>query len=144
MLTKESGKSEYLYYMNIYRGYAILSIVLIHSLYRFLDHSLWYYDYLLQFFGESTCIFLFISGFLYEFLGYEDVSYLEFVRKKVWRLIVPYLFWISPCLILEIVIHWELFNFYRMIWILISGLSIYNGALWYIQLIFCIFISSLP
>lgn len=131
---------EYLHYMNMFRGYTILSIVLVHGLTRFLDHSLWYYDYLFQFFGESTCIFLFISGFLFEYLNYEGLSYIQFVRKKASRLLLPYMFWIIPSLILEGTYLKEAVDFYRILWTFVSGVSVYNGAHWYIQLIFCVFL----
>lgn len=130
---------ERLYYMDLYRGFTILCIVLVHSLSRFLDHSLSCYDYLAQLLGESTCIFCLISGFFYDYIGYDNQPYSQFIRKKVQRLIVPYLFWSIPFLLWESVFKFGTFEKKWIVWAMASGLKGFNPAHWYIQLIFVLF-----
>lgn len=126
--------------MTQYRGITILCIVMVHSLYRFLDSSVWYFDYLYQLLGESTCIFCFISGFLFYHIDYSKYSYCEFVIKKAKRLLLPYFCWTLPFLVLEHIFRFGEIDIKWFLWSLVSGMSLFNGALWYIQLIFTIFL----
>ena len=130
MTSGETNHRERLDYMNLYRGFTILCIVFVHSLTRFLDHSLWYYDLLSQFLGESTCLFCFISGFFYEYIGYDTLTYKQFVIKKIRRLILPYLFWSFAFIIWECIWRYGCLDIKWMVWVFVlvlPNLMVYIG-----------------
>lgn len=127
-------------YMTNYRGFAILMIVMVHCLTYFYNRNYEEYPYLYSFWGHSTDLFLFISGFLFEYLLYKKYSYKTFISKKIRRLIIPYLFWALPISIVYFVIKG--FDIKFLIYTLFTGLGHANDAHWYIPFIFTLFVLS--
>lgn len=134
------AQKEYLNYINYYRGWVIVLIVALHCAHRWLDKDGSYYPYVSAFLDHSTNLFLFISGFLFEFLLYKKYTYKTFMMKKVHRLLVPYLFWALPiCLVLFV---YKGFDWIYLAFTMLTGTKHYNGAHWYIPFILLIFVMS--
>lgn len=134
------NKENTLNYMTQYRGFAILMIVMVHCITRFLDRSNTMYNYIYAFWSNSTDLFLFISGFLFEHLLYKKYPYKVFIKKKVSRLIVPYIFWALPVSLL--LFCYKGFDFKYLGYTMWSGLEHFNDAHWYIPFIFGLFVIS--
>jgi peptidoglycan/LPS O-acetylase OafA/YrhL len=133
-------QKEYLNYINFYRGWVIVLIVSLHCAHRWLDKDGSYYLYFCAFLDHSTNLFLFISGFLYEFLLYKKYTYKTFMMKKVRRLLVPYLFWALPvCLAIFV---YKGFDWEYLAFTMLTGTNHFNGAHWYIPFILLIFMMS--
>ena len=133
-------QKKYLSYMNFYRGWVIILIVSLHCAHRFLDHDSSYYLYVSAFLNHSTNLFLFISGFLFEFLLSKKYTYATFIKKKVHRLLVPYLFWALPVSLAIFV--YKGFDFGYLAYTMLTGLNHFNGPHWYIPFIWLIFVMS--
>ena len=129
-------------YMTFYRGFAIIMIVMVHCTTRYLDKENVLYPYILQFFVNSTNIFLFISGFLFEYLLYKKYPYSVFIGKKIRRLIIPYLFWSIPVIIALLLSLHRSDALRYLVWTLWTGLDHLNDAHWYIPFIFIVFLIS--
>lgn len=133
-----------LVYIDYLRTFAILLIVLIHTM-------SWGNGIILEFnkilYGSGTYIFVFISGFLFEYLAYK-FNYKEYIKKKFFNVIMPYL-----C-ITSLVAIYTAFNvtdtnnplinmpvISRIFTGIISG-SILNNSLWFIPMISIFFIMA--
>lgn len=127
-------------YMTNYRGFAILMIVMVHCLTCFYNRSNVEYPYLYSFLGHSTDLFLFISGFLFEYLLYKKYTYKSFILKKIRRLIIPYIFWALPISIALFIIKGEDIKY--LLYTIFTGLGHGNDAHWYIPFIFTLFALS--
>lgn len=132
-------KKETLKYMTYYRGFAIVMIVMVHCVTRFLKGNATF-EYGYAFLAHSTNLFLFISGFLFEYLLYKKYPFKVFVEKKVRRLIIPYLFWALPVALVFFVLKG--FDFKYLGWTMWTGLGHSNEAHWYIHFIFLVFLIS--
>jgi len=129
-------------YMTFFRGFAIIMIVMVHCTTRYLDKDNTLYPYVLQFFVHSTNIFLFISGFLFEYLLYKKYPYSVFIGKKIRRLIIPYLFWSIPVVLAFLLALHRSDPLRYLVWTLWTGLDHLNDAHWYIPFIFIVFLIS--
>lgn len=84
-------------YINYFRALAIITIVLGHSV-CWGDKSGAIYElnsYLLK---GGTFSFIFIAGFLFQYLSYK-FKYLTYLKKKFFNVVLPYLFCITPAII---------------------------------------------
>ncbi len=96
----ESGKnSAFLPYLHNFRGFAILLIVAVHSIYMISDTLTASYRISAVLFENSTILFLFIGGFLLQYLG-DSYSYKSYLTKKFKYVILPYLIMSVPSIIL--------------------------------------------
>lgn len=127
-------------YMTYFRGFAIIMIVMVHCVTCFFDSKDLLYPYTYSFFVHSTNIFLFISGFLFEYLQYKKYTYGAFIKKKVNRLIVPYLFWAFPVAILLTLTKYKEIGLEYLVYTMWTGLNHGNNAHWYITFIFMVFL----
>ncbi len=85
-ITEESvipKKQQYLSYINWFRGFAILMIVAGHTL-SIKNHLQFYL------FENCTVLFVFISGFLFQYLSYK-FEYKYYLKKKILNVILPYI-----------------------------------------------------
>lgn len=140
-VTISTGQGK-LTYMNFFRGFTIIMIVMVHCTTRYLDKEHFMYPYIYDFFAHSTNIFLFISGFLFEYLLYKEYPYSVYIHKKIKRLIVPYLFWSVPIVVaFMLTVHQSDWLRY-FVWTMWTGLDHFNDAHWYIPFIFMIFVIS--
>ena len=69
-------------YMTYYRGFAILMIVMVHCVTTFLSRDSSCYPYTYYLFAHSTDLFLFISGFLFEYLQHKNILIELLCQKK--------------------------------------------------------------
>lgn len=139
-----------------FRAIAIFSVVMIHCVCgtffervtsitqenKFLFNMI--YSTLFQ---GATLLFIFISGYL-TYMLFKETSYINFIRKKFFNLMIPYFIITSIILLINHIIHY-LFDFYM--YGIPSFLDIKlifftycfgwaQGQLWYIPYIFVIFI----
>ena len=133
-------KPKILNYINIFRGIAILFIVLGHAI----DVSNpFIHRVFMELFAHGTIMFLFISGFLFEYLS-KEFNYKIYLKKKLFNVILPYLI-ISIPGIIYCLSHINIFSEYKpitqIILYLITGI-IHNPPTWYIPLITLYFIAS--
>ncbi len=99
----------YLKYMDSFRGLAILSIVLPHCI--FASFYTWSLDSvsfpLLKTLGAgSTSLFVFISGFLFQYL-IQKYHYLKYLKTKFFYIILPYLIVSIPAIFRAIYLNAE-------------------------------------
>lgn len=135
--------------VNWFRGVAILFVVMGHtSLTEFAG-----VDVDTSFFSDGTFYFVLISGFLFYHLK-ERFEYFDYMNKKVKNVIIPYLFIITPGLLMAMFFYvnklaWynaehipEINNFlYYIIYLVTHGGTII-GPLWFIPMIIIFFIVS--
>lgn len=96
----QKAKSKFINSINYFRGIAIILIVLGHSYdlaHWEISNSLEQFIYSLSLNG--TVYFVFISGFLYHHIFYQNFNYQKFLAKKIRYVLVPYvLFSLIPIL----------------------------------------------
>ena len=133
-------KPKILNYINIFRGIAIIFIVLGHTI----DISNPFIKRIfMELFAHGTIMFLFISGFLFEYLS-KEFKYQLYLKKKFFNVILPYVI-ISIPGIIYCFLHTNIFSVYtpisQIILYLITGI-IHNPPTWYIPLIAVYFVIS--
>lgn len=131
---------EKLIWMDWFRGFSILMIVMLHCLTRYMSKGSVSYPYLYALFAHSTNLFLFISGFFFEYLLYKKYTYKSFILKKLKRFLIPYTFWALPVILVLFV--YKKFDFSYLIYSFWTGLEHYNNAHWYIHFILLVFLFS--
>ncbi|UII30972.1 acyltransferase [Fulvivirga ulvae] len=97
-----SKKEGYLNYIHLFRGFAILIIVGIHCRisFRWPKDSI-FRDVFITLLDNGTVLFVFIAGFLFQYLKgkYEYSSYL---KRKTKYVILPYLIASTPAIIIDL------------------------------------------
>lgn len=86
-------------YIHLLRGIAIIVIVLQHLLYIIQESNPHLRDALLLFSGNSSMLFVFISGFLFQY-RLEKYQFSGFMKKRVIYVLMPYLLMSVPALVL--------------------------------------------
>lgn len=136
-------KSELLY-MTYFRAIAILFIIAGHT-FEFGD---WYLDRTERFlFRWGTFYFVFIAGFLFQYLSYK-YDYKEFLKRKFLNVILPYLCVIFPAALVYAItptypenILYYMDSATRFIYPFFFGLVV-NGPTWFIGMIVIYFLLS--
>ena len=82
-------KKQMLNYINVFRGFAILAIVAIHTL-LFSHNTSFQSAISAELLGSGSVFFVFISGFLFQHLAYK-FEYQTYLSKKWNNVICPYL-----------------------------------------------------
>ena len=85
-----------LLYIDYFRAFTILTIVICHTTIAGSGNFLEFERFL---FMGNTAFFIFIAGFLFEYLLYK-FNYLTYLKKKLLNVFMPYLFTITPVAIL--------------------------------------------
>ena len=142
-------KTNFLRYIHHFRGLAIILIVGVHCR----TSLLWPEDSLpntLLTFGlnSSTILFVFISGFLFQFLNEEKLGYQDYLTKKIKFVVVPYILASIPAildkLIFESDTNWmnsfyrSLYPPFQAIYMLCTGK--HSGPFYFIPMICIIFL----
>lgn len=91
-------KTKILNYINVFRGLAILLIVMGHTM-QFNGCNPIFSQLNIEMVCGGTALFIFISGFLFQHLSYK-FEYKNYLSKKWQNVILPYLFCAIPGLIL--------------------------------------------
>ncbi len=143
---EKSGKKSFLNYINIFRGLAILLIVIGHTMQiagsNKLIHIFW-----CEVVCGGTALFIFISGFLFQHLS-GKFEYKNYLSKKWKNVIIPYLITAIPGLILccftpQIYPNpFEKWNVFVQIPVLLSIGRVHNTPTWFIPMIVLFFIFS--
>lgn len=87
-------------------------------------------------------LYFFISGFLFYKTVCKDVPYFKFIKGKVLRLLVPYLFfgllWMLPIKILLNIPSYRDYDISDILYRYVIGFD--NGHLWFLYALFTIFV----
>ncbi len=87
-------KTKILNYINVFRGLAILLIIMGHTM-QFGDNNSLAHIIDCEIFCGGTALFIFISGFLFQHLSYK-FEYKNYMKKKWTNVIMPYLITAIP------------------------------------------------
>ncbi len=142
-------KSNFLSYIHNFRGFAIILIVGVHCRTSIdwpkdsVSHDLLFYG--LDF---STILFVFISGFLFQYVHKEKLNYGKYLFKKLQFVVIPYILVSIPALLDKLLIETDaswMTDFYKglntvwqVIYMLCTGK--HSGPFYFIPMICLIFI----
>ncbi|MBL6448900.1 acyltransferase [Fulvivirga sp. 29W222] len=95
-------KEGYLNYIHLFRGFAILVIVGIHCRisFRWSENSL-FKDIFITLLDNGTVLFVFIAGFLFQYLQ-SKFEYFSYLKRKAKYVILPYIIASTPAIILDL------------------------------------------
>ncbi|MGN7763263.1 acyltransferase family protein [Paenibacillus sp. 22594] len=132
----------FLRYINNFRGIAIIMVLLIHTLIPFTESmNPVMFDILFAVFQDSTVLFVFISGFLFQHL-LKKYEFKKYIKSKASYVLSPYLLLSIPGVI------WNAYDSRDIhITLIIKGLltgaiSGTMGTYWFIPMIIIFFIAS--
>ena len=135
-------KREMLNYINVFRGLAILLIVVGHTM-QMGNPDSWINNIAFEIFTGGTALFIFISGFLFQHLS-DRYEYKTYLKKKWTNVILPYIITAIPGIILCFTMPiaygnpFDGLNPLAQIGIFLTTGRVQNVPTWYIPMI-CIF-----
>lgn len=142
----EVKKTKILNYINVFRGLAILLIIMGHTMQFGSEKSL-IQSAVCEIFCGGTALFIFISGFLFQHLSYK-FEYKTYLKKKWTNVILPYLFTSIPgiifCLTLPVAYKNSFMglNPYIQIPLHLTIGRVHNIPAWFIPMIVIFFLFS--
>ena len=98
IIIEQPKKSKFLNYINIFRGLAILLIIMGHTM-QFGENGSLVHLINCEIFCGGTALFIFISGFLFQHLS-SKFEYKNYLSKKWTNVILPYLITSIPGILL--------------------------------------------
>ena len=122
------------------KGWAIFSVVLGHAIivYPIDLHANYYCSVLFAFFSSfHVRLFFLVSGFCFSFRG----DYLEYIKKKVFRLLIPYYSFCMIEMIAKLVFSGQI-NRPRSMGEFITRMLFYGGDYWFLWTLFMMFLFS--
>ncbi|ELR73347.1 hypothetical protein C900_04199 [Fulvivirga imtechensis AK7] len=143
-------KEGYLNYIHLFRGFAILIIVGIHCRisFRWPEHSIGK-DLLITFLDNGTVLFVFIAGFLFQYLKHK-FHYVPYLKRKAKYVILPYILASLPAILyklyLDTVPAWmpdnivEQSKMVQAVYMLATGKHL--GPFWFIPMIVVFYLIS--
>lgn len=137
-------KTKFLNYINVFRGLAILLIIMGHTMQIGEKNSILHYVNT-EIVCGGTALFIFISGFLFQHLS-EKFEYKNYLSKKLTNVIMPYLITAIPgllfCFLLPVAYKnpFEGMNVFLQIPVLLSIGRIHNVPAWFIPMIAIFFL----
>lgn len=136
----------FLSYINYFRGFAILMIVLGHGL-ILLQNNIFLNKFFIAVIGNGTGLFVFISGFLFYHIFYRrGFNLKKFMINKLKNVFLPYSVISIPALIYLVYKHERYQEIYKQSKILYGILYYLSGQLlgstWYIPFAMLLFLSS--
>ncbi len=137
-------KREMLNYINVFRGLAILLIVAGHTM-QFGTKGTLINNIAFEVFTGGTALFIFISGFLFQYLS-DKFEYKTYLKKKWTNVILPYLITAIPgiilCFTMPIVYGnpFEGLNPLAQIGVFLTTGRVHNVPTWYIPMIVIFFL----
>ncbi len=142
--TQQKPKREMLNYINVFRGLAILLIVAGHTM-QFGNRGTWINNTAFEIFTGGTVLFIFISGFLFQYLS-DKYEYKTYMKKKWTNVILPYIITAIPGIILCFTLPVEYgnpfagLNPFLQIGIFLTTGRVHNVPTWYIPMIVIFFL----
>ncbi len=139
-------KTKILNYINVFRGLAILLIIMGHVM-QFGENSSLAHIINCEIICGGTALFIFISGFLFQHLSYK-FEYKNYLSKKWTNVIMPYLFTAIPGLLFCFICPtlyknaFDGLNIFAQIPILLSIGRVHNVPTWFIPMIVIFFVFS--
>jgi len=137
-------KRQMLNYINVFRGLAILLIVAGHTM-QFGNPGSLINNTAFEIFTGGTALFIFISGFLFQYLS-DKYEYKTYLKKKWTNVILPYIITAVPGIILCFtmpVVYGNPFdglNPFAQIGVFLTTGRVHNVPTWYIPMIVIFFI----
>lgn len=147
--------SKFLGYILNLRGVAILVVVAVHArgnLSSWTSHSS-IHDALATFFdareGNGTVMFIFIGGFLFQYITQHNFEFRKYLEKKFMYVILPYLLVSIPIIAFRIYTHYSFslhpgFTqqsvFYQFFYYILTGLHL--APFWFISTIVLFYLSA--
>lgn len=145
----EDEKKGFIKEINLLRGYAIFTIVSTHiqsCISKVADDNI-FYNIFSSLQVNNTVIFVFISGFLFQYIYLNrDFNYQTYLKKKFQNIVCPYLFNVLIFIILAVTLTpYLLSNLFgnRWFWSNVTDFvrnTFQFWALWYVPFIILIFI----
>lgn len=147
--------SKFLSYILYLRGVAILIVVGVHAQGNVSDWDfhLQAHDFLSIIFdgreGNGTVMFIFIGGFLFQYLTHNNFDFRKYIEKKFMFVILPYILISIPMIAYRIYTNYSVgvpagFNeqsvFFRFLYYLVTGLHL--APFWFISAIVLFYLSS--
>ena len=139
-------KTKILNYINVFRGLAILLIIMGHTM-QFGDPKSLINMINCEMICGGTALFIFISGFLFQHLAYK-FEYKNYLSKKWTNVVMPYLITAIPgilfCIYLPVAYKnsFDGISLYLQIPMLLSIGRVHNTPTWFIPMIVIFFIFS--
>ncbi|MBE7712711.1 MAG: acyltransferase [Cyanobacteria bacterium SIG26] len=137
-------KRQMLNYINIFRGLAILLIVAGHTM-QFGSQGTWINNIAFEILTGGTVLFIFISGFLFQYLS-DKFEYKTYLKKKWTNVILPYLITAIPGIILCFTMPvtygnpFDGLNPLAQIGVFLTTGRVHNVPTWYIPMIVIFFL----
>lgn len=134
------------------RAIAILCIVAVHctGAYQWHDHPRTA-AFLRELFDNSTVLFLFVGGFLFQHLS-KGYSYESYLRKKAAHVLLPYLVIATPGVLLALHYRSDLYAAHPALqhhtlayvvgWLYFNGGATINVALWFVPVILLFYLAA--
>lgn len=145
-IEKSEKKKSFLNYINVFRGLAILLIIMGHTM-QFAPSNSLIHIINCEIICGGTALFIFISGFLFEHLS-KKFEYKNYLSKKWTNVILPYLITSIPgllfCFLMPVQYKnpFDGLNYFIQTPLLLSIGRVHNVPSWFILMIIIFFIFS--
>jgi surface polysaccharide O-acyltransferase-like enzyme len=96
-------KKEFINYIHNFRGIAIIFVVACHLLLHWGNNSKTE-EFLFVLWGNGTVLFVFIAGYLFQYLS-KKFEYRSYIVKKLQNVILPYFIVSTPIIVYRIILH---------------------------------------
>lgn len=139
-------KKPMLNHINVFRGLAIILILTGHTMQIGANGTL-IRQISFEIFAGGTALFVFIAGYLFQYLSYK-FEYKDYLKKKWKNVIIPYLITAIPgvlaCLIVPSIYKnpFDGMNIFSQIGIFITTGRVHNVPAWFIPMIVIFFLLS--
>lgn len=141
----------FLNHIHYLRGVAIVMIIGVHARGYSIEWSDQRgFDFFVALFDNGTILFVFIAGFLFQYLNQEEFNYFGYLKQKSRFVLLPYILFSLPILVLRLYLGPgdlpldESFTqksvFYQLIYYLATGLHMV--PFWFMPMIFLFYLSS--
>lgn len=137
--------------IHTFRGIAVLLVVAYHCLTLFVwQGSALVHDAILDLVANSTVLFVFVSGYLFQHLS-QEFSYRRYLARKMEHVVAPYLIVAFPAVLYTAVLHDPITDYpflagtslgYELLYFYVSGNTQINYPLWFIPVIGVFFLLS--
>lgn len=135
-------------YIHSFRAVAIIAVVISHVDFR-VSHLTRAESLLLSVTRDASVLFLFIAGFLFQYLS-TDFSYRRYLKSKLENVILPYVVVSLPLLLYQHHGHWGAFApearrfanpFVQAAWALLTAGQM-PAPMWFIPMIACLYLAA--